>query len=92
MAVSVTVDLRFDVLHWACRHFAPRAHGKVRVHVLPRGAALTMASDLATTPSTGEIWPTKASAHWPPKISFGDDGEVPLQRFVRRFSYGENLL
>jgi len=51
-----------------------------------------MASDLATTPSTGEIWPTKASAHWPPKISFGDDGEVPLQRFVRRFSYGENLL
>jgi len=31
---------------------APRAHGPLRVHVLPR-AALTMASDLASTPVSG---------------------------------------
>jgi hypothetical protein len=39
-----------------------------------------------------DIWPTKVSAQWPPEFSFKDKGEFSLLAFVRRYSYGENLL
>jgi hypothetical protein len=39
-----------------------------------------------------DIWPTVGSANWPPAFSFRDSGEFSISRFIRRYSYGNNVL
>ena len=41
--------------------------------------------------STREIWPSSRIVSWPPQLSFYDDGDMSLERFHRRWSFGPNV-